>query len=315
MPVNLSAFTGIYSYLNNVPKRSIHRSAIEDVPAGNWQSGRGILQDIGEASGGLSGEGVGRQRVNEPMFGVRSAPVSIPRTFQDDGVARSSRVTEYGNVRTTPLITTQKFKEPEVIMPGDELKMSLLKKLARTKKKNRLTKVRESKPEHKVSLSIVKEKSEKRGDVLKLATIILFPLLFKKIDPKSADVLKDKKKRTKVFATLEKMLKKSAKKPEFDKDTADKIGDVFAKIFGQMGINMTPDANKALKTDILSGLFKLKAGVNLSGGSKKSRRFWKSFGSSFLKTLKVGLPIIGVAGTLLGQPEVALAAGLAESLL
>jgi len=313
MPVSLSAFTGKYSYLNNVSKRSI-------------QSGSGILQDIGDLSGKqaggcLSGEGVGRQRVNEPMFGVRLAPVPIPRTFQDDAVPRSSRVTEYGNVRTTPLITTQKFKEPasargtsstlgvgEVIMPGDELKMSLLKKLARKKKK-----VREAKPEHKVSLNIVKEKKEKSDNVLKLATTVLFPLLFKKIDPKGADVLKDKKKRTKVFTTLEKTLKKSAKKPEFDKDTADKIGDVFAKIFGQMSINITPDAKKALKIDILSGLFKLKAGMNLntqSGGSKKSRKFWKDFGGSFLKTLKVGLPIAAIIA-----PELAPVALAAELLL
>ena len=107
MPRCLSSFTGRQAYRNKEYKNPP-------------QEGQGVLNDIQE----LEGAGVGRQRVNEPLFGGPTMP-SIPRS--DNGA--QPRVSTYGAVQTTPVAMepkTQKGAGTADSLPGDALKMKLI---------------------------------------------------------------------------------------------------------------------------------------------------------------------------------------------
>ena len=252
-----------------------------------------------EQPGLLEGSGVGRKRVNEPLHSLASSVrQNIPRS--DDG--RIPRVTDYGTVRTVPIVVEPKEIEQSGegisdLLPGDALKMKLIKKIACQAKKEKLKKA------HQITSS----KKFKLGPVIDKT----FPILLKQVDPK-AIVNTDKAR--KALAGLKKIVNSKIKNPKADVQTADKIAAVFIDVFKKMGQHIPDNAEKVLSNELMSALSRFETGT-LEGSGRKSKQFWKSFGKSFKKTLKVGLPIIGVAGTLLGQPEVALAAGLVEGLL
>ena len=242
----------------------------------------------------MEGAGVGRQRVNEPLHSEASqVKQNIPRS--DDG--RIPQVSDYGNVRTVPLITELKEikQEGDGLLPGDALKMKLIRKLACASKKNKLIKTHSKKS---VNLNTVVDK--------------LFPILLKLVDPKAAQILQSDQAK-KALDGLKKILRSKIKKPQADKQTADHIASVFVDVFKKMGRSIPENAEKILSNEILSALIRFQSGTMLGQG--KNKQFWKDFGVGFKSALKVGLPIIGVAGTLLGQPEVALATGLIEGLL
>ena len=167
------------------------------------------------------------------------------------------------------------------------------------------------KEKKKKSLDVAQTKQFKKTDA-KINTIAadkLFPLLFKKIDPSGARILEDPKKKHKALGSLKALLKAKVKNPKSDAETAEKIAMVFADVFGKIGHSVPDNAASVLKNEILSALFKIETGT-FSGSGKKSKAFWRDFGSSFKKTLKVGLPIAALIA-----PELAPVALAAELLL
>lgn len=248
---------------------------------------------------GQYGEGVGRKRVNEPLHSNASkVKQNIPRS--DDG--RIPQVKEYGTVRTVPIITEPERKQQQSgeglekedfdLLPGDALKMKLIRKLACQTKQTKLKKKHIA--SKKINLDKVIEK--------------LFPILLKQVDPKAA-VFLHSDKAGKAISGLKKIIKSSVKSPKPDRATAKGIASVFIDVFKKMGRDVPDNAENVLINEILSALFRMESGT-MVGSGKKHKQFWRDFGRSFAKTLKVGLPIAAVIA-----PELAPVAMAAEMLL
>jgi hypothetical protein len=139
------------------------------------------------------------QRVDEPLFGGEPMP-SIPRS--DMGL--TPRVSTYGQVQTTPVAMEshqQKGSGQSEALPGDALKMKLIRKLVCAEKKEKKKKSLDAL--HGKSFNPVAAKSQQskktNANINAIAADKLFPLLFKKIDPSGAKVLEDPKKKHKAL--------------------------------------------------------------------------------------------------------------------
>lgn len=161
-------------------------------------------------------------------------------------------------------------------LPGDQLKMKLIRKMIK-KKPKKATQTGGGKNFH-VNIAHV-----------------LFPKLVKMLDP-NAQLPKQG------LNGLERIIKSNPKNAH----------GIIADVLTKMGFTVPPKGKQLIKIAIDKGYSQSGAGLKKL---LKDKAFWKDFSKGFKSAMKVGLPVLGVAGTLLGQPEVAVLAGLAEGLL
>ena len=181
----------------------------------------------------------------------------------------------------------QKKGSGKKLLPGDKLKLKLIRKML----------------------------NDKKGGKMKGAGLQIHEVIAKQLFPKLSKLLDGKTIPAAQLKNVETMLKKKVKSVSLDDATATKFAGALSNIFHNMGHThaKSQDSKKLIKLAVLKTFDAVKTGQGGSGKLKnllKSKSFWSGFRKGFVSTLKVGLPIATLVA-----PELAPLTAVVETLL